>query len=80
MNTSWGEMGWTPAGGYFVGGECGQGAMFESRNRFPAHSGPDCFSQESRIDWMTQFGNLGNQKEVVHVKGRFGMGDGYNLQ
>ena len=23
--TSWGEMGWKPAGGYFIGGECGQG-------------------------------------------------------
>ena len=23
--TSWGEMGWAPAGGYFIGGECGQG-------------------------------------------------------
>ncbi|CAJ1382082.1 unnamed protein product [Effrenium voratum] len=28
MNTSWGEMGWTPAGGYFVGGECGQGFWY----------------------------------------------------
>jgi hypothetical protein len=25
--TSWGEMGWAPAGGYFIGGECGQGAV-----------------------------------------------------
>lgn len=24
-HTGWGESGWTPAGGYYVGGECGQG-------------------------------------------------------
>eukprot|EP00434_Breviolum_minutum_P008893 symbB.v1.2.007841.t1/scaffold486.1/size197656/3 len=26
--TSWGEMGWKPAGGYFIGGECGQGFWY----------------------------------------------------
>ena len=25
--SSWGEMGWAPAGGYFIGGECGQGCL-----------------------------------------------------
>ncbi|CAJ1426120.1 unnamed protein product, partial [Effrenium voratum] len=32
-HTNWGEMGWKPANGYFIGGECGQGAMFGSRKK-----------------------------------------------
>eukprot|EP00440_Ansanella_granifera_P064116 gb/GFBE01069509.1/.p1 GENE.gb/GFBE01069509.1/~~gb/GFBE01069509.1/.p1 ORF type:complete len:355 (+),score=87.50 gb/GFBE01069509.1/:1-1065(+) len=27
-DTSWGSMGWAPAGGYYVGGECGQGFFY----------------------------------------------------